>query len=155
MDENRRVGFEHRFRLLHLNPYDSRRMQCGGQNKCCGNGPFARWFVPRCGRHIASPVRPLSCSSAPYADHVGGRCYFCLLQCYSLHNSKLDRAVSGRSRLQPPADSQSSAPSSAAGRRAHSTRTHSRRDTPAFPLRSVRAQKFFLRRRLLQEEKRA
>ena len=52
------------------------------------------------------------------------------------------------------ADIQPSSPSFVLIRRAHSTRTHRRRDIRAFPLRSGRAQKSFLRRYLLQRERR-
>ena len=51
------------------------------------------------------------------------------------------------------ADSQRSSPSFGVIRRGPSTRTHRRRDTRAFLLRSVRAQKSFLRRCLLQTGK--
>ena len=57
MNENRRVGFERRFRLLHLSPQDSARMQRHGQNKCCDDGPFVWSFVNRCGWHNALSPR--------------------------------------------------------------------------------------------------
>jgi hypothetical protein len=85
MDENSRVGFERRFRLLHLSPHDSARMQRHRQNKCCDDCPFVRRFVNRCGWHNALSLRLVSLWRSPYPDYVSVLRQVGTLQCCSLH----------------------------------------------------------------------